>query len=237
MVPSSGSKRALGSQVRRFHQELKSQNGEQAFEYLHVERGLSEETIEFFELGLVGSSDEDYSNLGGYISIPYITPCSLTDWDMNYVDIRFRRGPEMSEKAPKYRTLPGHPTRLFNTRALANPGSYIAIVEGEVDAMTLWQCGIPAIGVPGVKAWKPYYRSIFSGFEKTYIIADNDAAPEPDPDSDEEEPAGLGVGEKFAAEVAKKTPSPKVVTIPDGGDTNGFYLEHGAAELRRLIGV
>lgn len=228
LVPSSSLKRTLGSQVRRLKGNLWSGSYGHHFTYLREERGLEEKTIEYFELGVVGSSDEDYGNLEGYLSVPYITPCSMADWDMNYVDIRFRRGPDMSEFAPKYRTRPGHPTRIFNTRALANPGEYIAICEGEVDAMTLWQAGIPAVGIPGVKAWKPYYNRIFSGFEKVIIVADGDEA---------KDGAEQGVGEVFAAEVAKKVPNPKVTVVPDGGDTNSFYLEHGATELRNLLGI
>lgn len=228
LVPSAGSKRILAGQVRRLQRNLLDGSSLQAFTYLHEDRGLKEETIKYFELGVVESSDEDYGNLEGYLSIPYIAPCSMADWDMNYIDIRFRRGPDMSEFAPKYRTRPGHPTRIFNTRALANPGEYIAICEGEVDAMTLWQAGIPAVGIPGVKAWKPYYNRIFSGFERVIIVADGDEA---------KDGAEQGVGEAFAAEVAKQVPNPKVTVIPDGGDTNSFYLSNGVTELRNLLGI
>ncbi|MGR6088933.1 toprim domain-containing protein [Brevibacterium sp. CSND-B09] len=227
-MPSNGSKRMLASSAIRFHRELLENQDGPAFAYLSGERGLSLETIEQFKLGVVSESDEEYGHLAGYLSIPYITPTSPTEWWQNYVDLRFRRGPEMPDTAPKYRTLPGHPTRLFATTTLANPSDYIVIVEGEVDAMTLIQCGIPAVGVPGVKAWKPYYKNIFAGFERVYILADKDEA---------KDDAEVGVGERFAEEVARAVPNPKVIVVPDGGDTNGFYLKHGAAELRGLIGV
>lgn len=228
LVPSVGSKKMLASTAIRFHHNLLHESDGPAYTYLREERGLEDETIDRFKLGVVEESDEEYGHLNGYISIPYITPTSATEWWQNYVDIRFRRGPDMSENAPKYRTLPGHPTRLFATTTLADPADYVVIVEGEMDAMTLVQCGIPAVGVPGVKAWKPYYRNIFTGFERVIILADNDEA---------KEEGGIGVGEKFAEEVAKHVPNPKVVIVPDGGDANGFYLEHGAAELRGLIGI
>ncbi|MGO2037009.1 MAG: toprim domain-containing protein [Brevibacterium sp.] len=218
----------MASSALRFHRALLENQDEPAFTYLTEERGLSLETIERFKLGVVDESDDEYGHLEGYLSIPYITPTSTTEWWANYTDLRFRRGPSLSEKAPKYRTLPGHPSRLFATTTLADPGSYVVVVEGEMDAMTLIQCGVPAVGVPGVKAWKPYYRNIFAGFERVFILADKDEA---------KDGAEVGVGEKFAEEVAKAVPNPKVIVVPDGGDTNGFYLEHGAAELRALIGV
>lgn len=228
LVPSPSSKRSLATSSLRYHDNLLGESGEQAFTYLHEERGLSQETISEFKLGVVGDSDENHESLAGYLSIPFITPTSRTDWQMNFTDLRFRRGPDLPETKPKYRTLPGHPPRLFATTTLANPGEYVAIVEGEIDCMTLNQCGIPAVGVSGVSAWKEYYRNIFAGFERVIVVADND---EP------KEGESLGVGEKFAEEVAKNVPNPKVVVVPEGGDTNGFYMLNGAAELRNLLGV
>lgn len=228
LVPSPSSKRSLARSSLRHHNNLLAEKDGPAFTYLHEERGLSEETISEFKLGVVGDSDEDHEALAGYLSIPFITPTSRTDWQLNFTDLRFRRGPDLPDTKPKYRTLRGHPPRLFATTTLAAPTDYVAIVEGEIDAMTLIQCGIPAVGVSGVSAWKEYYRNIFSGFDRVIIVADND---EPKEGED------LGVGEKFAAEVAKHVPNPKVVVVPEGGDTNGFYLLNGAAELRTLLGV
>lgn len=227
-MPSQSSKRSLAKTSLRYHNNLLDPSYEQAFTYLHEERGLSPETIDEYKLGVVGNSDEDHEALAGYISIPFLTPTSRTDRALNYTDLRFRRGPDLPDTKPKYRTLPGRPPRLFSTTTLANPSEYVAIVEGEIDCMTLNQCGIPAVGVSGVSAWKDHYRNIFSGFERVIVVADND---EP------KEGESLGVGEKFAEEVAKNVPNPKVVVVPEGGDANGFYLLNGAVELRHLLGV
>lgn len=218
----------LASSALRSHRALLDRPDEPAFTYLNEERGLSVETIEQFKLGVVDESDGEYAHLSGYLSIPYLTPTSVSEWWKNYTDLRFRRGPDVPEKAPKYRTLPGHPPRLFATTTLAAPEEYIVVVEGEMDAMTLIQCGIPAIGVPGVQSWKPYYSSIFGGFEKVLILADNDEA---------KDEGGVGVGEEFAEKVAKHVPNPKVILVPEGGDANGFFLQNGKAELRNLLGV
>src|SRR5699024_10088762 len=102
----------------------------------------------------------------------YITPTSRTDTALNFADIRFRRGPDVDEEKPKVRSITGHRSRLYCTTTLANPGSYVAIAEGEMDTLTLNQCGIPAVGVAGVSAWNSdYYDRIFSGFEKVIIPA------------------------------------------------------------------
>jgi len=42
-------------------------------------------------------------------------------------------------------------------------GNFIAVCEGEIDAITLsYSCGIPAVGVPGANAWKHPLRT-FTG--------------------------------------------------------------------------
>ncbi|GAA1645676.1 hypothetical protein GCM10009700_35100 [Brevibacterium sanguinis] len=228
LVPSNGLKKSLASAAIRMNENLFAPNGEPVFTYLREERGLTEETINKYRLGVVDASDEEYGNLAGYVSIPFITPTSRTDWHLNFTDLRFRRGPDMPDSKPKYRTLPGREPRLYGTTTLANPGEYVVLVEGEIDCLTLLQCGIPAVGLSGVSAWKPYYRNVFNGFEKVIIIADND-----EPRDGEK----VGVGERFAGEIAKQVPNPKVVLIPEGKDTNGFFMLNGAAELRNLIGV
>lgn len=213
----------------RYHQALLSDEGASAYSYLTEERGLNEKTIDEFKLGVVGEGcDEDHASMKGYVSIPFITPTSRVDWQLNFSDMRFRRGPDLPEEKPKYRSLPGHEPRLFATTTLADPGEYVVIAEGEFCVLTLLQCGIPAVGLSGVSAWKDYYRNVFSGYERVIIMADND---EP------KEGEKIGVGEKFANEIAKHVPNPRVIVVPEGKDTNGFYNLHGAAELRELIGV
>lgn len=229
LAPPSSLKATLASAAMRMNRNLlEDPSFERHYSYLTEERGLTRETLEEYRLGVADASDEDYGHLENYISIPFITPSSRSDWRMNFSDLRFRRGPDMPDSKPKYRTLPGHEPRMFATTTLANPGSYIVIAEGEICTLTLLQCGIPAVGISGVSAWKPYYRNIFAGFEKVIIMADND---EP------KEGEKVGVGEKFANEIAKDVPNPKVILVPEGGDTNGFFTLNGAAELRNLIGV
>lgn len=51
---------------------------------------------------------------------------------------------------------------------------WVVIVEGEADALALWSVGIPAVGVPGVKAWKRDYADRFARFGRVLVIADAD---------------------------------------------------------------
>lgn len=225
LVPSNSLKRNLASAARRYHADLMSDPKGPAYLYLTEERGLTEETIVEYQLGVVGpdSAEPEHQAMIGYISLAYLTPTDRRDTALNFTDIRFRRGPEVSEERPKVRSITGHRSRLYCTTSLAMPGDYIAIAEGEMDTLTLNQCEIPAVGVAGVSAWdSDYYGRIFSGFEKVIIPADND---------------DNGQGQDFAERVAKSVPNPKVVLMPEGHDINSYFIEYGAGALRDRLGV
>ena len=67
----------------------------------------------------------------------------------------------MGPEEPKYMGLPGTHTRLYNVLALQQAGDFIAVCEGEIDAITLhYKCGVPAVGVPGANSWKPHYTRL-----------------------------------------------------------------------------
>ena len=224
LVPASSQKRLLDSTTRAYESALRSPSGEQAYAYLREDRALSEETLARYRVGFVDQPADGHSAAAGFISIPYVTPTGV-------VDIRFRRPPG-SDKPYKYYTLPGRPTRIFGTGVLAAPGRVVAITEGEIDAMSSTQAGLPAVGIPGVKAWKEYYARIFAGFERVLIFTDND-----DRKDGEEE----GVGQKFANVVAKDLAevgvSADTILMPEGHDVNSFLKENGEHELRIYAGA
>ena len=225
LVPSNGLKKSLASAAHRYHEALMSNPEKPAFTWLTESRGLTPETLVEYQLGVVeeDSAEPEHQAMIGYISMPYLTPASRVDTDLNFVDIRFRRGPGVAEERPKVRSIAGHPSRLYCTTTLANPGSYVAVAEGEIDTLTLNQVGIPAVGVAGVSAWNSdYYGRIFSGFDYVIIPADND---------------DRGQGAEFAERVAKDVPSPRIVLMPDGHDVNSFFVEAGAQALRDHLGV
>lgn len=218
-------KRTLASAAWRYHENLMQDPFGPAFTWLTGERGLSEKTLLEYQLGVVDadSAEPEHQAMVGYISIPFLTPTSVTDPALNFADIRFRRGPDVSDERPKVRSMAGHRSRLYMTTTLATPIDYVAIAEGEMDTLTLNQCDIPAVGVCGVSAWNSdYYSRIFNGFEKVIIPADNDDD---------------GQGQEFAERVAKDVPNPKIVLMPDGHDVNSYYLEHGATALREHLGI
>jgi DNA primase len=102
----------------------------------------------------------------------------------------------------------------------------IVICEGEFDAIIMEaNCGIPAVGVPGVAAWKPYYQKLFNGFDIVYIVGDNDIKED-----------GTNPGAEFSRRVASEVSNSQIVTLPPGLDITDFYLTNGKEATANLVG-
>ncbi|MFC0547072.1 toprim domain-containing protein [Kutzneria chonburiensis] len=117
-------------------------------------------------------------------------------------------------------TLPGDRPRLYNTPALMTASDQIAICEGELDTVTAAACGLDAVGVPGVEAWQPHFAPAFLGYERVYLLADNDDS---------------GQGLKFAERIAGELPNARVVLMPHGHDVNSLVMQQGKRSLLERI--
>lgn len=172
-----------------------------AEEYL-ASRGLSLVDAATVRLGYVHEPLAGHEQFRGRLAIPYLTPAGV-------VDIRFRAiGPQ----EPKYMGMTGSETRLYNVNALLTAENYIAITEGEIDAITLnYKCGIPSIGVPGANNWKRHYARLLHDFESIFIFADGDQP-----------------GADFAKKISQEVSGITTIHMPDGHDVNSMYLENGA---------
>jgi DNA primase len=136
------------------------------------------------------------------------------------VQLKFRR---LAGDGPKYMGSGGSP-RLYNTMALdlAEQVGYVAICEGEFDAIVLdGLVGIPAVAVPGIDTWgsRPEWREIFTGFSKVLVFADQD------------EP-----GQKLASRILRELDTAHLVQLP-AKDVNEAYLQFGADKIRELADV
>lgn len=184
-------------------------------------RSINPDTAAQFRLGHVGTSSElihpGHEWMAGRLAIPSIGPNGVQA-------IRFRCLQDHNchdVDCQKYRGLPGVPTRLFNTRAVHEAGDVIYVVEGELDAVILDQCGLPAVGVPGVHNWKAYHRRIFDGFGEVVVIGDNDQA-----------------GRGFVEKLVKVIPQARAVHFAvESDDVGVFYTREGEDALRHLLGV
>ena len=190
---------------------------EEAIEFL-AGRGISKEVADQFLLGYIKEPITGHENHRGWLSIPYITALG------HCVGFKFRR---LDDGKPKYGAPLGQKGHLYNVADITQPSEFIAICEGELDTVV---CSailkIPAVGVPGVAAWKPHFTRMFTGYGKIYIIGDNDLKED-----------GSNPGLEFSKMVAQEVMNSTIVSLPAGMDLNDLYLAQGIEETRRAIGV
>jgi twinkle protein len=127
---------------------------DKAWEYLKS-RGISEIIISQFKI----------SQHGDEIMFPYFKNGEL-------INVKYR-----SLKEKRFRTEKNAEPSLFGRDFCTE--DYVVICEGEIDAMSLWQCGEPAVSIPyGAKdtKWIEAEWDFLQKFKKIYLCLDNDAA-------------------------------------------------------------
>ena len=209
---SQGQAKLLQEAAHRYAEAI----SEEALAYL-AGRGISEETAARYRLGTITDPIEGHQGYEGWISIPYFTALDMC------VGFKFRR---LDDGKPKYGAPVGQKSHLFNVVATMAATNSIVICEGEFDAIVMEaNCGVPAVGVPGVAAWKPYYTKLFNGFDIVYIVGDNDVKED-----------GTNPGAEFSRRVAQEVSNSQIVTLPPGLDITDFYLANGKDATANLVG-
>ncbi len=135
-------------------------------------RGIDPEFARSVGLGVVRSPEALHQDYEGRLAIPYITDAGpvqmafrcLKDHDCKY------------EKCIKILRPKGWPNRLYGVQAMDQADDWIAVAEGEIDAMILQMIGIPAVGVPGSEVFKDHWVNVFEDFSRVYMFADGDQA-------------------------------------------------------------
>lgn len=179
-------------------------------------RGISELVAAKFQLGTVTEPHNGHEMHEGWLSIPYITASG------SCVGFKFRR---IDDGKPKYGSPTGQKAHLYNVCDITIDSPHIVVCEGELDAViTSGVLGIPAVGVPGVAAWKSHFPKLFSGYETVYVVGDNDIKED-----------GSNPGAEFAKRVANEVMNSVIVTLTPGMDINDYYLAHGADATRALL--
>lgn len=210
LVPNNAQRTFLENATETYYQSLP---GSAAVEYLES-RGLSGASAMRFRLGYVGVPLVGHEQFRGRLAIPYLTRAGV-------VSLKFRVLPGMD--GPKYLYQTGTlAKRLYNPLALFDDRPFICVTEGEIDAITAEQAGLPAVGIAGVDNWQPYFRRVFAGYENVFILGDAD---------------DKGQGETFAESLANLVPNSKVVLMPEGHDVNSFFVAQGPDALRRKVGL
>jgi DNA primase len=193
-------------------------DGSDASRYL-TNRAITKEVAHFFRLGFVEDPQPGHERYVGKLAIPYITSSGV-------VDIRFRTLPQDGDPSksilgPKYLSMPGATSRIYNPLAIARQEMFIVICEGEMDTITAHMAGLPAVGIPGVTHWKNWYWRVFR-YRRVAVLADNDDS---------------GEGQRFAETVVNSIPSATVIAMPEGHDVNSFVVQDGIEALRRRVGL
>lgn len=179
--------------------------------YLLGRRGLTEESIRKFRLGLGGPLMDRHQDK---LIIPYLSTQNKP------LSLRVRCIQDHDHVGHgKYEGMAGDVTRMFNTNTIVNHPTVrtIAVCEGELDTITLEQEGITAVGFPGVNNVKPHHLTILRSFDRVFLFGDGDTA-------------GREFNDKMQGWLYQATP------VRVDGDVNDHFLEHGAGALRSLIG-
>lgn len=180
----------------------------QASAYLQA-RGISESIARSSGLGYVAQRIRGYEHFMGRLAIPYATRAGV-------VAIKFRSLVD-SEGTAKYLNVEGLGTHLYNVEAFFSDSKFLCVTEGEMDTLSLASAGLPAVGVPGVKNWKKYYKRCFEEWHTIFVFADGD---QPGKDF-----------AKFLASEIKAIP----IYMDDGQDVNSTLCSKGADFLRAKV--
>lgn len=206
--PSDASLRSLERATARYEANI-----DLAAEWLQG-RGIDRSTAARFRLGVVVSPEPGHEYMVSRLAIPSIGLRGV-------VSLRFRcmQGHDCKEAGcPKYLGEESVDTRLWNPRALHEPGPRIGIAEGEPDGITLEAIGLPAVAVPGVENWKDHYPRLFTGYEYVYVFGDGDKS-----------------GREFNARVLRDVPHAIIVTMGSGQDVNDVFTAEGDRGVWNLI--
>lgn len=197
--------------AHKYHEALPGSPAEQ---YLQ-QRGLFEAADKFL-LGYVDEPAPGHEErFKGMLSIPYITKTGV-------VSFKFRR---LSDNGGhKYDQPAGQKQHLFNVNAILDAVKQVVLVEGELDAIAATMAGFPAVAVPGVNGWKPYFSRCFDGIGRVIIATDNDSKPD-----------GSNPGQELAKKLIDVIPQAVRVSLPSGHDVNSTIQYYGAQHFASLV--
>jgi hypothetical protein len=205
-VPKPRASRLSEDKVAKWHEA--ALRNDDLMRWFHEHRGFTDETIVRWQLGWDGER----------VTIP------VRDSAGDLVNVRrYKRDALAGEKMLPLVSGSDAATRLFPVAALA--ADELVFVEGEWDAMLLWQNGFSAITVTaGAGIFKPEWIPLFE-HKKIAFIPDNDAP-----------------GQRGASRIAQMLSTTAEVSIvnvpglPEKGDTTDFFVGgRSADELRVLI--
>lgn len=207
----------LSKEQRRLLEETTLRYAErvdEAEEWL-ASRGIGLEFARSVGLGVVTDPPGQHMHMKGRLSIPYLTdagPVAIVARCME--DHKCKEVADHSKMAKPNK----QPNRLYGVQTASRADDWIVVTEGEIDALTWQQIGVPAIGVPGAEMWKPHWVNVFEDFSRVYLAEDGDDA-------------GRDLWIKMSEELSNAIR----MRMPDGEDSNSMFLKEGEAYLLSRI--
>lgn len=174
-------------------------------------RGLDLEFAASRGLGVVRDPLPGHEMMRGYLAIPYLTRSGPVN--MQFRCIQDHNCKEIVDHK-KYRKRKGSPVNLYGVMSIAQADDWIVVTEGEIDAMTWQQIGVPALAVPGAENWQKYWANLLEDFSRVYLAEDGDNA-------------GKDLWIAMSEHIDQGNTMVIRMRMPDGEDSNSMYLKHG----------
>lgn len=178
-------------------------------------RGLGLEFAASRGLGVVTNPLPGHEAATGYLAIPYLTKTGPVNF--NFRCIQSHNCKEIAHH-PKYWRRKGSPVNLYGVQSLAAATDWLVVTEGEIDALTWQQIGVPALAVPGAENWKDYWANLLEDFSRVYLAEDGDSA-------------GKDLWIAMSEHVDQSNTMVVRMRMPDGEDSNSMYLKYGKEYL------
>lgn len=184
----------------------------EAEEYL-AGRGIDLEVARSVGLGVVRDPIPGHENLVGRLAIPYLTPSGPVN--MNFRCIQDHACKDHGHQ--KYMTWSGLQTTLWGVQFLDAADDYIAVAEGEIDALSSNIAGVPCVGIAGAEKWREHWSNVFEDFPRVYVWQEGDAA-----------------GERFGDMLVREVGAIRLA-LQAKQDVNSTLVTQGAHALRSRI--
>lgn len=184
----------------------------EAEEYL-AGRGIGLEVAHSVGLGVVRDPIPGHEGLEGRLAIPYLTPSGPVN--MNFRCIQPHDCKAMGHR--KYMTWAGLETTLWGVQFLNRANDYIAVAEGEIDALSSNIAKVPCVGISGAEKWQPWWNNVFEDFTRVYVWQEGDEA-----------------GKRFADMLVREVGAIRLA-LPDTQDVNSILVGQGPEALSSRI--
>lgn len=179
-------------------------------------RGIDKAAALGAGLGVVTDPLPGHEGMLGRLSIPYITAAGTVNMTFRCIQ---NHDCKTETKHSKYMKWAKLQSSLYHVQSIEAAGDWLAVAEGEIDALTLNISGIPAVGIAGVDNWQEFWPLIFDDFSRIYFFEDGDDA-------------GKKLGDRLLHEVS--TPVVRI-KMPPKEDVNSIYTKQGPEALVRMI--